>query len=76
MAVAKKFAPQISDWVVGDTLGMQGLRAIAFNKRIELFAWSNELIESKNLRQRRLALVLLTNFVRDKHSHIDQEKSR
>lgn len=66
--LAKRFATQISDWVVCDTLGMQGLRAIAAKKRTDLFAWSNSLVESKNPWERRLGLVLLTNFIKDRNS--------
>jgi 3-methyladenine DNA glycosylase AlkD len=66
MALAKKFAPEISDWAVCDTLAMQGLRGIAARKHDELFAWSNKLVKSKNPWERRLALVLLTHFVKDK----------
>lgn len=68
LKVAKKFAAQISDWAVCDTLAMQGLRGIAFEKQPELFAWSNELIKSKNPWERRLGVVLLTSFVKEKDS--------
>ena len=66
VAVAKKFASEISDWAVCDTLAMQGLRGIALKKQEELLAWSNKLVKSKNPWERRLALVLLTHFVKDR----------
>ena len=66
LKLAKQFATQISDWAVCDTLGMQGLRGIAGQKRVELFALSNKLAKSKNPWERRLAVVLLTNFVKEK----------
>jgi 3-methyladenine DNA glycosylase AlkD len=66
VTLAKKFASGITDWAVCDTLAMQGLRGIAVGKQRELFAWSNKLVKSKNLWERRLALVLLTHFVKDK----------
>src|SRR6476620_429648 len=44
LTLAKKFAPQISDWAVCDTRGMQGVKAIAVEKQIELLAWSNKLV--------------------------------
>lgn len=71
--LAKKFAPDISDWAVCDTLGMQGLRTIAVAKKDEVFRWSNKLAKSKNPWERRLALVLLTNFVKDEQSRIQIE---
>jgi len=64
--LAKRFASGISDWAVCDTLATQGLRGIAVKKQGELFAWSNKLVKSKNPWERRLSLVLLTHFVKDK----------
>jgi len=74
LTLAKKFAPQISDWAVCDTLGMQGVKGIAVKKQTEIFAWSNKLVQSKNLWERRLALVLLTHFVKDKNSRAQIDK--
>ena len=54
LTLAKTFAAQISDWAVCDTLGMQGVKGIASEKQIELFAWSNKLVKSRNLWERRL----------------------
>jgi 3-methyladenine DNA glycosylase AlkD len=68
LTLAKKFAAQVSDWAVCDTLGMQGVKGIALEKQIELFAWSNKLVKSKSLWERRLGLVLLTHFVKDRNS--------
>jgi len=68
LTLAKKFATQVSDWAVCDTLGMQGVKGIALEKQIELFAWSNKLVKSKSLWERRLGLVLLTHFVKDRNS--------
>jgi 3-methyladenine DNA glycosylase AlkD len=73
--LAKKFSAQISDWAVCDTLGMQGVKGIAVEKHIELFAWSNKLVKSKNLWERRLGLVLLTHFVKDRNSRIQIEET-
>ena len=47
LTLAKTFAAQISDWAVCDTLGMQGVKGIASEKQIELFAWSNKLVKSR-----------------------------
>ena len=68
VTLAKKFASEISDWAVCDTLAMQGLRGIAFQKQDELFAWSNKLVKSKKPWERRLSLVLLTHFVKDQEA--------
>jgi len=75
LTLAKKFAPQITDWAVCDTLGMQGVKGIAVKKQTELFAWSNKLVQSKNPWERRLALVLLTHFVKDKNSRAQIDKT-
>jgi 3-methyladenine DNA glycosylase AlkD len=68
LTLAKRFAAQISDWALCDTLGMQGMKGIALEKQIELCAWSHKLVKSKNLWERRLGLVLLTHFVKDRNS--------
>ena len=75
LTLAKTFAAQISDWAVCDTLGMQGVKGIALEKQTELFAWSNKLVKSESLWERRLALVLLTHFVKDKSSRTQIEKT-
>ena len=75
LTLAKKFASQISDWAVCDTLGMQGVKGIALKKQTEIFAWSNKLIKSKNLWERRLGLVLLTHFVKDRNARTQIEET-
>jgi 3-methyladenine DNA glycosylase AlkD len=75
LKLAKEFSGQITDWAVCDTLGMQGVKGITLKKWTELFAWSNKLVKSKNLWKRRLALVLLTHFVKDKDSRAQIEET-
>jgi 3-methyladenine DNA glycosylase AlkD len=75
LTLAKKFAAQIKDWAVCDTLGMQGVKGIALAKQIELVAWSNKLVKSKNLWERRLGVVLLTHFVKDRNSRTQIEET-
>ena len=75
LTLAKTFAAQISDWAVCDTLGMQGVKGIASEKQIQLLAWSNKLVKSRNPWERRLSLVLLTHFVKDKSSRTQIEKT-
>jgi 3-methyladenine DNA glycosylase AlkD len=48
-------------------LACQGIRKIIRIKQEEIFKLSNKLIKSKNLWQRRFALVLLINFAKDKN---------
>ncbi|MBI2672853.1 DNA alkylation repair protein [Candidatus Woesearchaeota archaeon] len=62
----KRFSRDISDWVVCDTLATQGTRDIANIKQKEIFKISKNLISSKNLWERRFALVLLINFKKDR----------
>lgn len=75
LRLAKEFAAQITDWAVCDTLGMQGVKGIALRKQTELFAWSNTLVKSKNLWERRLGLVLLTHFVKDRNARTQIEET-
>jgi len=67
LKLIKKFSRDISDWVVCDTLATQGIRKIVKLKQKEIFEISKKLIKSKNLWQRRFALVLLINFAKDKN---------
>jgi len=66
LKLIKKFSQEISDWAVCDTLATQGVRKIIKLKQKEIFEISKKLIKSKNLWQRRFALILLINFVKDK----------
>ena len=75
LTVARQFAAQISDWAVCDTLGMQGVKGIALEKQTELLAWSKKLVKSRNLWERRLGLVLLTHFVKDRNSRTQIEET-
>lgn len=75
LGLAKKFSPQVSDWAVCDTLATQGLRGIALKKQADLLAWSEQLVKSKNPWERRLALVLLTHFVKDKDLRVQTEET-
>ncbi|MCK4326316.1 DNA alkylation repair protein, partial [bacterium] len=59
---------------VCDTLATQGIRKIVELKQKEIFEISKELIKSKNLWQRRFALVLLINFTKDKNLRKEIEK--
>jgi 3-methyladenine DNA glycosylase AlkD len=69
LALIEKFSRDISDWAVCDTLAMQSPKPIVKTHAKEIFAISNRLIKSKNLWQRRLALVLSEWYTRDKLFH-------
>lgn len=61
------FSKDISDWAVCDTVGMQSLKPVAKKMQREIFALSARLMKSKNLWERRLSLVLLEVFTKDKN---------
>lgn len=60
----EKFSKDISNWAVCDTLATQGIRKITKDKQKEIFALSKKYISSKNLWQRRFAIVLLIELNR------------
>ena len=60
------FSKDISDWAVCDTIGMQSLKPVAKKMQKEIFALSAKLIRSKNPWERRLSLVILEVFTKDK----------
>jgi len=64
LKLIKRFSKDISDWVICDTLGTQGIRKIARVKQKEIFELSKKLISSKNFWQRRFAIVLLIELNR------------
>lgn len=66
LRLIQKFSRDIEDWCVCDTLAMQGIRRIAAAEQKEIFKISRRLVKSKNLWQRRFALVLLINYYKDK----------
>ncbi len=62
-----KFSKHITDWAVCDTLGMQSVKPILKIKQSAIFSLANQLTESKNLWQRRLALV--ESYTKEKSLH-------
>src|ERR1051325_4896427 len=64
--LVKQFTKDISDWAVCDTIGMQSLKPIAKLKQKEIFALSKKLLRSEKLWERRLSLVLLEVYTKDK----------
>ncbi|MDD3434838.1 MAG: DNA alkylation repair protein [Candidatus Pacebacteria bacterium] len=62
--LVEKFSKNISDWAICDALAIQGIRKIAKDKQKEIFALSKKYISSKNLWQRRFAIILLIELSR------------
>ena len=60
------FSKDISDWAVCDCVGMQSLKPVAKKIQSELFELSAKLIKSKSLWERRLSLVIIEVFTKDK----------
>lgn len=69
MELLEKFSKDVCDWAVCDTLTTQGIRGIAKEKQGEIFALSRKSVSSKNFWKRRIALVLLINFKKEKELH-------
>ena len=60
------FTKDISDWAVCDAVGMQSLKPVAKKIQKEIFVLSAKLVRSKNLWERRLSLVIIEVFTKDK----------
>jgi 3-methyladenine DNA glycosylase AlkD len=61
-----EFSKDIADWAVCDAIGMQSLKPVAKRIQPEIFALSAKLLKSKNPWERRLSLVLLEVFTKEK----------
>jgi 3-methyladenine DNA glycosylase AlkD len=66
LELVTSFTKDISDWAVCDTVGMQSLKPVAKKIQNEIFDLSAKLIKSKNLWERRLSLVIIEVFTKDK----------
>ncbi|HYV91867.1 MAG TPA: DNA alkylation repair protein [Chitinophagales bacterium] len=69
LKLVKQFSKGISDWATCDTLGMQSLKPLMKNFSEEIFTLAESLNHSSNFWQRRLSLVLVEYFTRDKKYH-------
>ena len=74
LKLVAEFSKDISDWAVCDTLGMQSLKPVAKKIQKEIFGLSAKLIKSKNLWERRLSLVIIEVFTKDKLLHPEIKK--
>lgn len=64
--LVSSFSKDIADWAVCDTLGMQSLKPVAKKMQKEIFELSAKLLRSKNFWERRLSLVIVEVFTKDK----------
>lgn len=64
-----RFSDDITDWAVCDTLGMQSPRPINRSHSNEVFELAEKLVASENAWQRRLGIVLVEWYTRDKSFH-------
>lgn len=69
LQLIQQFSGDVSDWAVCDTLGTQSIKAIAREYHQEVFALSEKLLVSPNPWQRRLGIVLLEGYTKDKQHH-------
>lgn len=60
------FAKGIDNWAVCDTMGMQALKPIVKTHQKEIFVLAKKYNASKDIWQRRLSLVLVEYYTRDK----------
>lgn len=69
LKLVKLFSKDISNWAACDTLGMQSLKPLMKNYAAEIFTMAESLNRSSNFWQRRLSLVLVEYYTRDKKYH-------
>ena len=63
------FSKDISNWAECDSVGMQSLKPVAKKMQREIFDLSAKLLKSKNPWERRLSLVIIEVFTKDKSLH-------
>jgi 3-methyladenine DNA glycosylase AlkD len=68
------FAKNIGNWAVCDTMGMQALKPIVKTHQKEIFALAKKYNQSTDFWQRRLSLVLVEWYTRDKALHPEIKK--
>jgi 3-methyladenine DNA glycosylase AlkD len=69
LKLVTEFTKDISDWAVCDCIGMQSLKPVAKKIQHEIFELSAILIKSKNHWERRLSLVIIEVFTKDRSLH-------
>lgn len=74
MKTIQLFALAIRNWAVCDTIGMQAVKAIQKTHQDEIFSPARKFNTSKDFWQRRLSLVLVEWYTRDKTLHPEIDK--
>jgi 3-methyladenine DNA glycosylase AlkD len=74
LSLFKKFSNELENWAVCDGLGMQFLRGIVKTHSKEIFTIAHEFNRSKNPWQRRLSLVMVEWYTRDRSYHSEIKK--
>ena len=69
LQLVQYFAAGIDNWAICDTIGMQSLQTIVKTHQKEIFALAKKYNRSSNLWERRLSLVLVEWYTRDKTLH-------
>ncbi len=69
LKIFKSFSTRIDNWAVCDGLGMQFLRGIVKTNSQEIFSIADEFSYSEDPWQRRLSLVMVEWYTRDKEYH-------
>lgn len=67
--LVERFANDIDNWALCDTLGMQSLKPINKKYAKEIFALANKFSTSKNIWLKRLSMVIVEDFTKDKNYH-------
>ena len=65
LALIEKFAKELDNWAVCDTLATQGVRALVKTHKEKILALADKFLRSKTPWQRRFGLVLFINFRKD-----------
>ena len=69
LILVRQFSGEIDNWPVCDALGMQSLRGITKTHATEIFALAQKMNGAPDFWQRRLSLVLVEWFTREKKYH-------
>ncbi len=70
LQLIKRFSNEIEDWAVCDTLGMQSIKPLIKTHAVEIFVLADKLSKAKKLWQRRLSLVLVESYTKQKEYHL------
>lgn len=74
LQLVSSFSKDISNWAECDAVGMQSLKPVAGRIQKEIFDLSAKLLKSKNPWERRLSLVIIEVFTKDKSLHAEISK--